>query len=141
MIKDKVKFVLLKKSLLSPILQSRIDQHFADNHKSRYLNKAMVSETIVLLSIVSIMPNVLLLVLTTRLAISFLWLRDCASTSGIRMSTMHDADRGTFTLRLWLNNLISGTIYLADADVENWKLQYSVLYHAYIQIADPDWSL
>lgn len=138
MIKDEVKFVPLKKSLLSPVLQSRIDQHFADNHKSRYLNKAMVPETIVLLSIVSIMLYVLLLALTTRLAVSFLWLRNCASTPGIRMSTMHDADRGRFTLRLWLNNLIGGTIYLADAHVENWKLQYSVPYHTYIQIADPD---
>ena len=96
MTKDKTRFAPLKKSLSFQTLKKRVNQHFLNNHQSRYANKTMVVKTVLLRS-AYIAPYVLLLVFTPPFAASFLpWLLMGAGISGIGMSVMHAVNYRAF---------------------------------------------
>lgn len=38
----------------------------------------------------------------------------------------------------WVNNLLSGTIYLLGSNMLNWKIQHNVLHHTFTNISGLD---
>jgi linoleoyl-CoA desaturase len=138
MTNQQIKFAALNKSLFFSTLKQRVDQYFADNHKSRYANNTMVVKTIVLIS-AYIIPYLVLVTFTPPLAVSLLlWLVMGGAVSGIGMSIMHDANHGAFSKNPTVNKWLGYTINLAGAGVVNWKLQHNILHHTYTNIAKVD---
>lgn len=135
---EKIKFSSPQKSLFFITLKKRVDQYFAENHKSRFANNTMIVKSIVLLSSY-IIPFVLLLILTPPFWISLsLWLMMGMAISGIGMSVMHDANHGAFSKNPVVNKWMGYTINLAGAGVLNWKLQHNILHHTYTNIVPMD---
>jgi linoleoyl-CoA desaturase len=136
--KEQIKFTAPNKSLFFATLKKRVDQHFAENKKSRYANNTMVVKTVVLIS-AYIVPYLIIITFTPPLAVSLvLWLVMGAAVAGIGMSVMHDANHGAFSQNPVVNKWLGYTINLAGAGVVNWKLQHNILHHTYTNIANID---
>jgi linoleoyl-CoA desaturase len=58
--------------------------------------------------------------------------------AGVGMGVMHDACHGAYSKKQWVNNLLSGTLYLLGSNVLNWKIQHNVLHHTYTNISGLD---
>jgi linoleoyl-CoA desaturase len=58
--------------------------------------------------------------------------------AGVGMGVMHDACHGAYSKRKWVNDSLSGTLYLLGSNVVNWKIQHNVLHHTYTNISGMD---
>src|SRR6478672_1939455 len=93
-------------------LRKKINSYFKENNISPKADKRMVIKTILLISMYLI-PFVLILVVPMNM-----WLAlACAvvmgiGVAGVGMGVMHDACHGAYSKKHWVNNLLSGTLYL-----------------------------
>jgi linoleoyl-CoA desaturase len=58
--------------------------------------------------------------------------------SGLGLVTMHDANHGSFSKHVWVNNLFSNSLYLLGGFPPNWKYQHNTLHHGYTNIEGHD---
>jgi linoleoyl-CoA desaturase len=119
-------------------LRKEVNEYFKNNHLSTKANAAMVFKTIAMLSIY-FAPFILLLVINLPLWAAMLcWFTMGVGVAGVGMGVMHDANHGAYSKHTWVNNLLSGTMYLLGANVLNWKIQHNVLHHTYTNISGMD---
>lgn len=136
--KDQNKFAALNKNLFFSTLGKRVDQHFVDSQKSRYVNKSIVVKTVILIS-AYLVPYLLILNLNPTFTLSLLlWLIMGVSISEIGMSVMHDSNHLAFSKNSTVNKWLGYAINLAGARVTNWKLHHNILHHTYTNVANLD---
>ncbi len=119
-------------------LKQNVNRYFKENKISTKANAAMVIKTIALL-LMYLLPFVLLLVFPLNgwqalLAVVVMGI----GVAGVGMGVMHDATHGAYSRHPWVNNMLSGTLYLLGSNVLNWKLQHNVLHHTYTNISGLD---
>lgn len=120
------------------ILRKRVNNHFKENNLSTKANVAMVLKTVVLMNLYLI-PFLLILVMDLNVLTGFLLSALMGlGIAGVGMSVMHDACHGAYSKKEWVNNLLSGTLYLLGSNVLNWKIQHNVLHHSYTNISGLD---
>lgn len=119
-------------------LRKKVNDYFKLNHISPKANAAMVIKTIILISSY-ILPFVILLVVPMNpcLALGLTVLMGFG-IAGIGMGVMHDACHGAYSKRHWVNQLLSGSLYLLGSNVLNWKIQHNVLHHTYTNLSGLD---
>jgi len=98
----------------------------------------MVIKTILLISMY-LTPFVLILVIPMNIWMALACVVVMGiGVAGVGMGVMHDACHGAYSKRHWVNNLLSGTLYLLGSNVLNWKIQHNVLHHTYTNISGLD---
>lgn len=119
-------------------LRKNVNDYFKENKLSTKANTAMVVKTIVLVAMY-IVPFILILTipmsnwgaLLCTVVMGF-------GIAGVGMGVMHDACHGAYSKYHWVNNLLSGSLYLLGSNVLNWKLQHNVLHHTYTNLSGFD---
>ncbi len=119
-------------------LRKNVNDYFKENNISTKANTTMVIKTIVLVSLY-IVPYILVLSISMSswLALGLSILMGIG-IAGVGMGVMHDACHGAYSKKHWVNNLLSGSLYLLGSNVLNWKIQHNVLHHTYTNIAGLD---
>lgn len=119
-------------------LRKNVNDYFKENNISTKANTTMVIKTIVLVSLY-IVPYILVLSISMSswLALGLSLLMGIG-IAGVGMGVMHDACHGAYSKKHWVNNLLSGSLYLLGSNVLNWKIQHNVLHHTYTNIAGLD---
>ena len=119
-------------------LRKNVNDYFKENNISTKANTTMVIKTIVLVSLY-IVPYILVLSISMSswLALGLSILMGIG-IAGVGMRVMHDACHGAYSKKHWVNNLLSGSLYLLGSNVLNWKIQHNVLHHTYTNIAGLD---
>lgn len=119
-------------------LKKNVNNYFKENHLSTKANGAMILKTILLVSSY-IMPFIIILVvpMPALMALALVILMGIG-IAGVGMGVMHDACHGAYSKKQWVNNLLSGTLYLLGSNVLNWKIQHNVLHHTYTNISGLD---
>lgn len=115
-------------------LKKNVNTYFKSNNLSTKANSAMVVKTLVLTSLY-ILPFILVLSVPMNAWVGLF----CAivmgiGIAGVGMGVMHDACHGAYSRRQWVNNLLSGSLYLLGSNVLNWKIQHNVLHHTYTNV-------
>lgn len=133
--KRRVKFTNPDNSQFFPVLKSRVEEYFIQNHISKHANEAMVFKTVILLTLY-FLPFILMVIFTPGFLIqSLLWLVMGFGLAGIGMSIMHDANHGAYSKSNLVNNILGHTLNLVGGSVCNWKLQHNILHHTYTNVA------
>ena len=119
-------------------LRRKVNNYFKENNISQKANFKMVIKTIGLVS-VYLLPFVLILTLPMNAWLAlFLAMVMGVGIAGVGMGVMHDACHGAYSRKHWVNNLLSGSLYLLGSNVLNWKIQHNVLHHTYTNISGMD---
>lgn len=119
-------------------LRKKVNSYFKENNISPKADTRMVIKT-VLLILMYLTPFVLILVfpMSVWLALACVVVMGIG-VAGVGMGVMHDACHGAYSKKHWVNNLLSGTLYLLGSNVLNWKIQHNVLHHTYTNISGLD---
>ena len=119
-------------------LRKNVNNYFKSNNISVKANHAMVYKTIVMISIY-ILPFIALMVFPMPLIIALIMVIVMGiGIAGVGMGVMHDACHGSYSKHQWVNDLLSGTLYLLGSNVLNWKIQHNVLHHTYTNVGGMD---
>ena len=119
-------------------LRKNVNNYFKENQISMAANATMVIKTIILISIY-VVPFILILTIPMSLWFAFiLTIVMGIGIAGVGMGVMHDACHGAYSKKPWVNNLLSGTIYLLGSNMLNWKIQHNVLHHTFTNISGLD---
>lgn len=98
----------------------------------------MVIKTIIMLALY-LVPFIILLSIPMSLWLAFILVVIMGiGIAGVGMGVMHDACHGAYSDKPWVNNLVSGSLYLLGSNVLNWKIQHNVLHHTYTNISGFD---
>ncbi|MCC6373163.1 MAG: acyl-CoA desaturase [Bacteroidia bacterium] len=119
-------------------LRKKVNNYFKENNISQKANAKMVVKTVAMISIY-LLPFVLVLLVPMSSWVALL----CSivmgiGIAGVGMGVMHDACHGAYSKKKWVNDLLSGTLYLLGSNVANWKIQHNVLHHTYTNISGMD---
>lgn len=119
-------------------LRKKVNEYFTSRGISTKANSAMVLKTIILIC-VYVLPFICILSIPMNawLALSLTFVMGFG-IAGVGMGVMHDACHGAYSKINWVNNLLSGTLYLLGSNVVNWKIQHNVLHHTYTNISGLD---
>lgn len=119
-------------------LRKNVNQYFKDNDLSSKANAGMVVKTVIMLSFY-LLPFIAILSIPMLSWTAFaLVVVMGIGIAGIGMGVMHDACHGAYSKNHWVNNMLSGTLYLLGSNVLNWKIQHNVLHHTYTNISGLD---
>lgn len=119
-------------------LRKNVNDYFKTNKISTNANAAMVIKTIILISIYVVPFIVLVTTPVSLITALILVIVMGIGIAGVGMGVMHDACHGSYSKKPWVNNMLSGTIYLLGSNIVNWKIQHNVLHHTYTNIAGFD---
>lgn len=127
-----------KQQQFATAVRKNVNDYFKRNNLSIKGNWQMGIKTIAMLA-AYIAPFVLLLTVSMSIWIVIpLLILMGIGMAGIGMAVMHDAAHGSYSHKEWLNNLLSGTMYILGSNTFNWKIQHNVLHHAYTNITEVD---
>lgn len=122
-------------------LRSRVDEYFTSNNISKTGNAQMVLKTIFMLSLY-FLPFIALLVFDLQGWMFFLmWFIMGTGVAGVGLSVMHDANHGSYSKNIKVNNFIGNVIVLIGGHSTNWKIQHNVLHHTYTNVDGLDEDL
>lgn len=135
-----IKFVCsdINQKEFTTAVRKNVNDYFREKGISTKGNLATAIQTISMI-VLYILPFILLLTVPMSgwVAIAMTVLIGIGM-AGIGMCVMHDASHGSFSGKEWINNILSGTMYLLGSNVFNWKIQHNVLHHAYTNIEGYD---
>lgn len=119
-------------------LRQKVNAYFKENNISTKANTKMVIKSIILIA-TYLVPFVLVLTIPMNnwMALACVTVMGIG-IAGVGMGVMHDACHGAYSRHHWVNNLLSGTLYLLGSNVLNWKIQHNVLHHTYTNISGYD---
>lgn len=135
-----VKFVCrdTREKKFAQAVRKNVHAYFIENGISIKGNGRLVVQTIVML-LLYVVPFLLLLTIVMNVWMAmFLAVLMGAGMAGIGMCVMHDAVHGSYSQKLWVNQLLGGTMYLLGSNVYNWKVQHNYLHHSYTNIEGYD---
>ncbi len=136
---DNPKFSRAINSDFSKTLRSRVSHYFKTNNKSRNANAAMITKTVIMLSLFFVPLITLSSGLVTNTWVMFvLYIISGFGMAGIGMGIMHDAIHGSYSKNKKINTLLGYTFNLIGANASIWKIQHNVLHHTYTNIEDAD---
>jgi linoleoyl-CoA desaturase len=119
-------------------LRKNVNAYFSENRLSQKANGSMILKTVVMISMY-LVPYFMVLGLDLNALQAFLCFAVMGiGVAGVGMGVMHDACHGAYSKRKWVNDLLSGTLYLLGSNVLNWKIQHNVLHHTYTNIPGMD---
>ena len=119
-------------------LRKNVNDYFKENNLSTKANVTMVIKTITLIALY-IIPYILILTMPMSIWIGLgLTIVMGIGIAGVGMGVMHDACHGAYSKKHWINQTLSGTLYLLGSNVLNWKIQHNVLHHTYTNISGLD---
>ena len=119
-------------------LRKNVNKYFKQNAISTKGNAAMVIKTIILIGLYLIPFIVILLVPMHPLLAFALVIIMGVGIAGVGMGVMHDACHGAYSKKVWVNDLLAGSLYLLGSNILNWKIQHNVLHHTYTNISGLD---
>ncbi len=127
-----------QEKLFTAALKKNVNDYFVNNNISTKANSTMVLKTIIMLALY-LVPFIILLSIPMSLWLAFLLVVIMGiGIAGVGMGVMHDACHGAYSDKPWVNQLVSGSLYLLGSNVLNWKIQHNVLHHTYTNIAGFD---
>jgi linoleoyl-CoA desaturase len=120
-------------------VSKRVNEYFKSNNIERTANVHMVVKTFVMFSLYFV-PYTLIL---TQAVTGGWWLLAMTvimglGVSGIGLSIMHDANHGSYSKKVWVNNLLGFSLNLVGGNAFNWKVQHNVLHHTYTHVHEVD---
>ncbi len=119
-------------------LRKNVNQYFKTNNLSVKANTSMHIKTAVMISLY-ILPFIALMVFQMPMYIALIMVVIMGiGIAGVGMGVMHDACHGSYSKHQWVNDLLSGTLYLLGSNVLNWKIQHNVLHHTYTNVGGMD---
>jgi linoleoyl-CoA desaturase len=120
-------------------LNKRVNGYFKANNVNRQANGEMVFKT-VFMFLMYFVPYALIVaqVITNPIMLIALVIVMALGLGGIGLSVMHDANHGSYSKKLWVNNLIGYSLNLVGANAFNWKMQHNVLHHSFTNVHEED---
>lgn len=129
-----IRFINKDKSQFASILRKNVNDYFKEKKISTKGNWKMYIKAIVFLSLYTV-PFILILTLPTSVWIIYpLAVLMGIGMAGIGMGVMHDAAHGSVSNKVWVNKMLSGTMYLMGTTVFNWKIQHNIMHHTFTNI-------
>ncbi len=119
-------------------LKKNVNDYFKERGISTKGNWTMGVKSVVMLSLY-IIPFILMITVSMPGWMIFpLSIIMGAGMAGTGMAVMHDAAHGSLSRKGWLNQLLSGSIFLMGTTIFNWKVQHNVLHHTFTNIDGMD---
>jgi linoleoyl-CoA desaturase len=119
-------------------LRNKVNAYFTENKISPKANAEMVWKTVVMISLY-VVPFLILMMVPVSIVLAVgLVVVMGIGIAGVGMCVMHDACHGAYSSKKWVNDLLSGTLYLLGSNVLNWKLQHNVLHHSFTNLSGLD---
>ncbi len=125
------------------ILRQRVGDYFKEQKISKGANAAMVTKTIMALTMF-IGPFILILAfgnILPLILIYLLWLFMGVGKAFIGTSVMHDSLHGSYSSNKKINGLVGLSSYLIGVNPKMWQIQHNVIHHTYTNIHDVDEDL
>ncbi|HYC86547.1 MAG TPA: acyl-CoA desaturase [Chryseosolibacter sp.] len=119
---------------------AKVNAYFEANRISPYANREMWVKTVVML-LLYFVPYLLMVTGSTAgspLLFFGCWFLMGWGMIGIGTSVMHDANHGTYSPNIKLNNAIGFILEIIGGYTVTWKIQHNVLHHTYTNIAGLD---
>jgi len=120
-------------------LTKRVNEYFKANKIERTANGHMVFKTIFMLTMY-FAPYALVLTqtVTTSIGLLLVAITMGIGVSGIGLCIMHDANHGSYSKKVWVNNLLGFSLNLIGGNAFNWKVQHNVIHHTYTNVHEVD---
>ncbi|HTH55454.1 MAG TPA: acyl-CoA desaturase [Cyclobacteriaceae bacterium] len=120
-------------------LNQRVNAYFKSNSIERTANIEMFVKTIFMFTLYFIPYFLMISGLVSNLWAMFgLCIVMGLGVAGIGLSVMHDANHGSYSSKMWVNNLLGTSLNLIGGHALNWKVQHNVLHHTYTNVHDVD---
>jgi linoleoyl-CoA desaturase len=121
------------------VLNRRVNDYFTQQGISRFANAAMVTKTIIMLSLY-LFPYLLIVTqtITAPAWVMVGWIIMGIGMSGIGLSVMHDANHGAYSRHAWVNNLVGYSLNFLGGNSMNWRIQHNVLHHSFTNVDGHD---
>jgi linoleoyl-CoA desaturase len=122
-----------------PMLNKRVNAYFSSNEIERTANSEMVVKTIFMFTLY-FTPYALMLsgMFTSIWAFFGLCIVMGLGKAGIGLSVMHDANHGSYSSKVWVNNVLGFSMNLIGGNSFNWIVQHNVLHHTYTNVHEVD---
>jgi linoleoyl-CoA desaturase len=121
-----------------PTVTQRVNSYFRDNNISRNSNSEMVVKTIFMFSLYLIPYSIAITSVTNYWVYLGMFALMGLGKAGIGLSVMHDANHGSYSSKIWKNDMLSYSLNLIGGYSFNWKVQHNVLHHTYTNIHEAD---
>ncbi len=123
-------------------LKRRVRSYFKDNGISMTGNYKMYWKSAFMLSLYFV-PYFVHLFLPTGSAWLhlLLWILMGWGMAGIGLSIMHDAVHGSYSLKKWVNQLMSLSMNITGGSYTNWRIKHNILHHTYTNVDGLDQDL
>lgn len=120
-------------------LRSTVSNYFKENKINEHGSMQIILKTL-FATMLYFIPYVLMLtgVIQSIGIVLLFWVLMGLGNSAIGVSTMHDANHGSFSKYEWINKLFSNSLYLLGGFPENWRYQHNTLHHGYTNIEGHD---
>ena len=133
-----VKFIAKDRSLFTATLIKNVNDYFKEKGISTKGNLKMIFKSVAIVAMYVAPFIVMLMVSLPNWAIFPLSILMGIGMACVGMGVMHDAAHGSFSKRLWLNNLFGCFMYGIGGNAFNWKIQHNILHHTYTNIGGFD---
>lgn len=120
-------------------LRSSVNEYFKNKNIEPYGNKSIFLKTI-FMALLYFVPWVLMMsgVFSSVLPVLACWMLMGLGMAGVGMTTMHDANHGSFSKKKWVNKLFGNSLYLLGGFPPNWRHQHNTLHHGFTNIEGHD---
>ncbi len=134
--KQIVKFAPKGKDGFYDVLKARVNDYFESNKISTYSNGAMVTKTVVMLSLYFVPYIFIVTGLASVNMVLFyaLWFIMGYGIVGIGTSVMHDSNHGAYSTNRHVNSFLGSMLNLMGGYARNWRIQHNILHHTYTNI-------
>jgi len=133
-----LKFITKDRNLFTVTLKKNVNDYFKEKGISTKGNFKMVVKSVAMVAMYVVPFIVMLTVPLSNWTIFPLSVLMGVGMACVGMGVMHDAAHGSFSKRLWLNNLFGSFMYGIGGNAFNWKIQHNILHHTYTNIGGFD---
>jgi linoleoyl-CoA desaturase len=120
-------------------LRAKVKEHFLVNKINQYGSYQIIVKTILMASLY-LVPYAIMMTgsLSFGPAVLLCYFIMGLGMAGLGMSTMHDANHGSFSQHKMVNDFFSKSLYLLGGFPPNWRFQHNTLHHGYTNIEGHD---
>lgn len=132
------KFATHSQTTFYATLRQRVNQYFIDNKIAKTGNSKLYFKSFVFLSLY-IVPFFLIFALDFSIPLTILsYIVMGLGMAGIGFGVMHDANHGSYSSKVWINDLFSYSMNLVGGNATAWRVQHNVLHHTYTNVYGHD---
>ncbi len=120
-------------------LRNSVNQYFKTSNTEPYGNRKIYLKTIFMV-LLYLAPYVLMVtgIASSVVPVLACWFFMGLGMSGLGMTTMHDANHGSFSKHRRVNKFFSNSLYLLGGFPPNWRYQHNTLHHGFTNVEGHD---